>query len=272
MTLMKYFTIFQNESIKFSITKLISVLIYFVITKWKGTVNKIVRNEYNRPPPAHDSPQNIINILNDDCIQAILLKLEFDQDFFNAAEVCIRFQENVKFCLPFRRITFGDDQLRSTIPFELTERFLKIFATNIKCINLNYNETSVYQHHLDLISHYCGNTLRELSIRSRTNHSILTFHLPFAALNKLLLRNVYLHNFNPTYICPELKNLQLFFCYDTEYLKWLENEFSNLTYVEFNFSHLTIEILNEFKQRNSQLMVVEERIINNKPYSVILKK
>lgn len=259
----------------FSFKKFMRTIIFFTIIKWKRALTQSAEDDINIAP-AQDSPKNINNILNDDCIQAILSKLKHAKDFLNAAEVCIRFQENAQLCFPFKRISFGKSNYRHTILFESTEKFVRIFYSRIKCINCKFHVGSthrdhkLYQESLDLISYYCGNTLTELNIMSHASNSILTFRLPLPALNKLQLNNVHFLNFNPTLIFPTLKSLQLLFCYETESLKWLENEFSKLEHVEFKFSRLTIEMFTEFKNRNTQLQIKEEKILGNKPYFVIM--
>lgn len=53
-------------------------------------------------PPPQDSPKHILNALNDKCIQQIFSYLISGGilDFFSAAEVCKKFQENAKACFP----------------------------------------------------------------------------------------------------------------------------------------------------------------------------
>lgn len=52
-------------------------------------------------PPSQNSLNHILNALNDQCIQHVLTYLIGDiRDFYSAAEVCRKFQDNAKKCYP----------------------------------------------------------------------------------------------------------------------------------------------------------------------------
>lgn len=57
-------------------------------------------------PPAQDSPKNILNILNNDCLQAIFRKVDNMRDIYSVAHVCVRFQQNAIECSTFREVEF----------------------------------------------------------------------------------------------------------------------------------------------------------------------
>lgn len=93
----------------------------------------LLRNAQMAPP--HDSPSNILNTLNDDCIQAILVRITNVPDFANASQACERFQENAKLCFPSR---FKSIELCSCELFKNREAllsFFRIFGNSIRSIS-----------------------------------------------------------------------------------------------------------------------------------------
>lgn len=62
-------------------------------------------------PAAEGSTRHILNVLNDDCIQAILRKLPNINDYLNAVEVCSRFRYNAGGGLPssLKKLRILDD-------------------------------------------------------------------------------------------------------------------------------------------------------------------
>lgn len=81
--------------------------------------------------PAHDSPNNILNTLNDFCIQEILRRLE-SVDFFNASMTCKRLHENAKMC--FLIVFQPDTFIRIEKPTKVddVQYILNMFGHSIK--------------------------------------------------------------------------------------------------------------------------------------------
>lgn len=112
-------------------------------------------------PPAQDSPKNIINILDDDCLQAVLLKLEDVYDFFRAAEVCTRFQNNAKQCFPFKSILFthelGLDRWKSydVVLHDDADKLLSLFGAKIQSIKCEFDRLKhIHDHFLNMMAIY----------------------------------------------------------------------------------------------------------------------
>lgn len=89
-------------------------------------------------PTAEDSPHNILNALNDFCLQMILERIDYACDFLSAAEVCKRFQANAKACFSktFSHITVVDIGERNYcyLEEEVTQRFVSLFGHNLQSI------------------------------------------------------------------------------------------------------------------------------------------
>lgn len=191
-----------------------------------------------RVPPPQDSPKNIINILNNDCLQAILLEIKDVHDFYRAAKVCTRFQNNAKECFPFKKLRIAytlepRGRIHDIVLFDDADAFLSVFGSEIKfleCDFLHHNPNYVhyYDNKIETMAKYCGNTLVELQI---TRGEFKKFR-PFQMLKKLKLINGSIHNFDPVVAFPELKNLHL------DYVKinnmdWIAHKFSNLECINF---------------------------------------
>lgn len=206
--------------------------------------------------PAQDSPMNIVNILNDDCIQGILLKLDDLNDFWNAAHVCLRFQENAKMCFPFKSVQFsmcGEKRDKNEFPFDSAEEFLSLFGPRIKFISCSFASLSMnigfQEKILHLISQFCGTTLNELEI---IGHNILFLKSSFPVLKKLKLDGIAFYNSNAPSMFPELQSLELYKISETVY--WLENSFSMLQCVKMELvARLTDAMFIEFQSRNPQI-------------------
>lgn len=210
-------------------------------------------------PPAQDSLKNIVNILNDDCLQLILLKLDKVWDFWRAAEVCTRFQENAKICFPFKEMIFfysGECFVKSKnnyIHFNQAENFLKLFSHKIKSISCYlYNGDNPVKS-ISLISKYCWETLIELKMMGTPFDQVYELEFPFEALEKLHVDGT--HGFkNPNASFPNLKNLKISLLPRTEStLDWIANNFSKLEQVSFGITDLSTDLFIEFQNRNPQL-------------------
>lgn len=216
--------------------------------------------DINVPPP-QNSPKNIINILNNDCLQAILLKIENVNDFYKAAKVCTRFQNNAKICFPFKKLRIActlepQEMIDNIILHEDAENFLSIFATKIECLHItlthkisNSNDDHFHDNVIDMIAKYCGNTLVELQIfRGKFND----FRQPFEVLKIFRICQCSIRNFDPTVAFPELKGLQVS-SMKIDNVDWLANKFPNLECFHISHTILTDDLFIKFQLLNPQL-------------------
>lgn len=143
-------------------------------------------------PPAVDSPLNILVALDNNCIQEILSRLKTRADFFNAAEVCTRFQANAISCFPpeLGEISIGSlphgEKRGDEIPTQHSHRFLSIFGRLIKEIHwfASGNPTNDSKI-LEAIARFCGKTLIGFHIRNYNSKFPKKMH--FKALQRLTL-------------------------------------------------------------------------------------
>lgn len=232
-------------------------------------------------PPEENSPKNIMNILNDDCLQAILLKIDKVQDFHSAAEVCTRFQENAKICFPFKKIWLGDSdpvyppgnlENKSKISDCLInspslENFLTIFGSQIKSIDCNYPPAQnpklviiryidvdhvLVDKNLDLITKHCANTLDKLRVYIKGGH-VWNLRSPFRVLRTLDLGCAIKH-IDPALLFPEI-NSSFFTCYHrfAGSANLLANKFLKLENASLCGPEITNEQFVEFLDRNPQI-------------------
>lgn len=76
-------------------------------------------------PPAQDSPQHILNMLNDDCIEHILHSLKNAKDYLSAAQTCVRFQYASKMAAPAYITNLELDKVSSL------REYLRVFQNQI---------------------------------------------------------------------------------------------------------------------------------------------
>lgn len=206
-------------------------------------------------PPAQESPKNIVNILNDDCLQLILLKLDKVCDFWRAAKVCTRFQENAKICYPFKRLSFSAEIWKGYTLFEHMEGILKLFGHRIKsisCISHSRNKILNHNEHFALISKYCRKTLTELELR--TCDTIYDFKLPFEALEKLNMhRCSFILRTEASFIFPNLRYLKFHYSQCDKNVQWLVNHFPKLQEFYFDLLSISDDKFAEFQNHNPQL-------------------
>lgn len=82
-------------------------------------------------PPPQNSPNHILDALSDKCIQRILSYLIRDiRDFYSAAKVCRKFQDNAKECYPsiYTDFHLGLDAVHH-LSLKHVKKFLSILAT-----------------------------------------------------------------------------------------------------------------------------------------------
>lgn len=219
--------------------------------------------------PLQDSPKNILNILNDDCIQAILVRIEYLRDFLSVAETCRRFQRNAKEC--FRSIYgFGNilflgefsNNLRninhtSAMPFNRVHIFLNIFGhliTEIWLSHEDYHDEKSQEEILKIIAHFCGKTLQKLKLR-KFDCDLNTLSL-FSALQRLDVahsvpsRNFETHlNITTLYV----SGIVIKYKKGRPLTDWIVQKFSNLEVAEFHTMNIKRNMLNQFLTLNPQL-------------------
>lgn len=154
-------------------------------------------------PPAHDSPKNILNVLNDDCIELILRRLgsKYNNiDLLNAAATCKRFRETAKRLISrFRSIAIGVKYCRS-----VSDHQVPILLTNFGHLieELRFQPRGKRKNHnvkqndkiFKSIAKYCGKTLKKLEIENY-NPTFNKKNL-FQALEKLILKRAYPKTFH----------------------------------------------------------------------------
>ncbi|XP_031641226.1 uncharacterized protein LOC116352634 [Contarinia nasturtii] len=229
-----------------------------------NTSNKDSNNYSEQLIPAYDSPKNILNILNDHCIQEIFTHLSVRFHFLNVAEVCKKFQENVIKCFPehLKKTEFYSSNFRGMHP-NRTSSFLRIFGHLIKEINLDYCPIrskitpSDYHRlgHFELITSYCTKNLIELKIENSNDVDLnldinITKSSQFQVLEKLSIKNCTLTKFGTF---PKLKDLSLFEV-KLENCDWLTSRFPQLEklYVH-RVRGLNHELFVEFQKNNPKL-------------------
>lgn len=202
-------------------------------------------------PPAHDSPKNILNILDDDCIEHILRQLTPSvrmEDLLNATETCIRFQETAK-------------RLKSAFKSIVIENTCGISTQRLPVLLENFNHLieEIKWHTgwtgnepndeiFKLIVKYCGKTLRKLTIWSYNP----TFNEQnrFQALEDLTLLNAQPKDFH---LESPLKYLTIR-SYSFHNQQWFMRPFPELMEIDFgNDQQFTDGILTEFLLLNPQL-------------------
>lgn len=168
------------------------------------------KSNYLRVPPSQDSPKNIVNILDDDCIRMILLKLDDAVDVWNAAQVCTRFRKISETSSRIKHIQFGyNNVLKDVVSFDSAEDFLSLFGPRIESICCDFGSHSKNvgeadnEKNFNLILKYCGQTLIKLKIVGDGT----TLHLvsPFEALTKLTLFRIYFMKFDRLLMLPKLE-------------------------------------------------------------------
>lgn len=254
------------------------------------------RNSFKRiyinVPPSKDSSKNIVNILNDDCLQKIFSYLDDIVDFLHVAEVCTRFQDNAKLCFPFKHIKLINcdkwPYQEHELSFRYLKRFLSIFGALIKTIQCHFvfdshRKRAELNHYtlkafcveqLGFISEYCARTLIELVV---VDCYAFEVRLPFLVLKKLELLRVNMAKINPFYpkwlyyktFCMNTRKFSensvdrtAFMFPELTHLKfdliynadWIAQHFPKLQHIEFSSARdFTNDAYLEFQRRNPQL-------------------
>lgn len=223
--------------------------------------------------PAMDSSKNILEILNDDCIEAILDKLTNLRDVINVRAVCNSFLWNSRgffhrsdgtLCInDFQDLKIDRDEkeLYYNANVKSVENVLKKYAHLIETIVWKaggYRNKDVFS----LISKYCGETLRELRVE---DHELqFSESQKFQQLNSLEMIGATTVNFDSIYFpIKRLKlksvNISNNFC----------RHFPKLEVVEFDhIDLLTVRKFQEFLYNNHQLKNIKLNFCKNLTSSI----
>lgn len=108
--------------------------------------------DYNVDVPDSESPQNILNTLNDDCLHEILAKLKW-QDLYATADVCHRIRDIAQQVTTKRTLKIMTKVCK---PLWRVERYLRMFGASIRTVHIavNFDVTNIM---LLLLSKYCAN-------------------------------------------------------------------------------------------------------------------
>lgn len=211
-------------------------------------------------PPAPDSPKNILNILNDDCIGEIFRRLRLFKDLLSAAETCTRFQKCamdaeyrfksitiVDRCIdhPINRYGSFTDALLTwqtdVVPLDCVPKLLQNFGHLIKSTGLIVNRVNPNQKNemYELIDRFCGKTLKGLVISDFSNQN------SFQVLKNLIESSL---KFVSSYLPIKL---------NVQQNPWYIRCFPHLKSVCFeDIDQLTNNMLTEFLVMNPQLQVL----------------
>lgn len=179
-------------------------------------------------PPARDSPGHILNVLNDDCIKEIFVRLQNRRDFINAANVCKRFlyvaqnwcshetlqigKENEKFPFNPQASVFIIADLHSLANPFLRDfcAYLSTFGERIRNIewyqNGSCDEEEIMGEIFKAIEHYCGKTLINLAMHGSMKISLTS---AFKVLERFEFYHGVLDRFDPPRSLAYLQLTQL---------------------------------------------------------------
>lgn len=221
-------------------------------------------------PPEQNSPKNILNALNNDCIREVFLRFQNLNDFMNAADVCCRFQQCA---LKSFRSTFGTRTKMGNnhLCQERAESLLRTFGHLIQCMELNCTGDSNRDHEiLRLLSNFGHNTLKELKIVHSERHS---YYIPwidelprFDSLEELELDGKLPNSFQ---VDPPLKKLTIRNIISFEPKPWFVRPFPQLNHMCFNkIINIKHDMLHEFLLLNPQLKQLELTECYSIPFTV----
>lgn len=241
--------------------ELMKILVRYGINGNLSETNFQNVRELDVHPPAENSPKNIMNILNDDCLKAILTKIKDVVDFGNMALVCKRFMQNAIECFPFKRLIIKypfdcHKRLKSEILVDDIDTFLSIFGHRIKHICSYYDfyidTDELHSQTINLIAKYCGKTLSEFHV---IGYGVMNLCTPMQALKTLRVTNLSIENFEFTF--PELENFAWFSDEPVNLSDWIKN-YPKLRNVNIGINDVcSNQIINDmhikFQNLNSQL-------------------
>ncbi|XP_031631287.1 uncharacterized protein LOC116345761 [Contarinia nasturtii] len=168
-------------------------------------------------PPRQDSPNHILNALNNDCIREILIRLYDLEDFLSASKVCVQFEECSLQC-PSSKLRMV--KINSYLSFDNAKTLFKTFGHLIREIELERRDEKPSRliELFKMIETFCRKNLTSLRI-TIGSADVFSKVLDMCSFPKLeclgfdsvsditthLLRTLLSLN-------PQLKRLELLFC------------------------------------------------------------
>ncbi|XP_031634722.1 uncharacterized protein LOC116348011 [Contarinia nasturtii] len=114
---------------------------------------------------AENSPYNILNMLNNDCIEEVFRRVKNVTDFLNMAQVCQRFQNCAKNCFRTQIRCIKINGKDSSVPLERVQELFDLFGPLMQSITFESTfDVEQDDYIFGLITNACGETLAELSI------------------------------------------------------------------------------------------------------------
>lgn len=208
-------------------------------------------------PPAQDSPKNILNILDDDCIEEILRRLKKLEDLLNAASACKRFRETAKSLKwMFRSVAIEDVRhiwiAATIVSAELAPTLLRNFGHLIESVEWKPKRNRERNDEMfKLIVKFCGKTLKRLVISNYNPQFNKRNRLQ--ALERLELYEARPKNFR---LDSHLKYLRIRLS-SLKQQPWFIRPFPHLENVRFELMKLTDDMLTKFLSFNQQLRVLQ---------------
>lgn len=213
-------------------------------------------------PPAQDSPEHILNALNDDCILSILRELTNLRDFLRATEVCTRFQENAKRCFRvlFKQVRVDDSYVT---PYSITvtdlPSFLPIFGEFMQSLewlskeNRNQDNINVFE----MIAKHSDSLNELMSLGQNLDFNTCS---KFKALEAMHITSGAIHNFQSHLKLKYLVLRQV----KIKNIDWLTKPFPKLRLAEFfKIDTLTDDVLIKFLAHNPQLRRLKLSVCEN---------
>ncbi|XP_031630567.1 uncharacterized protein LOC116345395 [Contarinia nasturtii] len=206
---------------------------------------------------AKNSPKNILNSLNNDCIYDIFSKLTNGDDFLNLAQVCTRFQDCAKefFRQHHRYVQMKakkDHQPTNKTVWcpERAEEMFRIFGHLIESINLWCTDDQSRSHQIfQLIARFCDKSLKNIHIAHFDPLIIECAQLP--ALQEISFFEAAPQNL--TFNLP-LKTVRISCMRDKNTCTWFLREFPGIEQADlFLLPLLTDDMFTEFLSQNQKL-------------------
>lgn len=221
-------------------------------------------NEMSRAPNV-DSPENILNVLDDDCIKLIFDKISNIRDFYSISNVCVRFKKiaGIVFsyiikhkCVNFRDYLLNNEDLQMV----QIENFFCEFGSFVESLEISEHYIEQMEDKsntlLKIIHKYCKNLRKlDLQVHGVGNQTVAEIQPLLAKLEYLYLDFACGLDFGAFYDfisnCSQLNTLILTGCQSSELLLSMPNvNFPRL--IEFKITSKNIAIV-EFLELNPQI-------------------
>lgn len=225
-------------------------------------------------PPSNDSPKNILNVLNDDCIGLIFEKIWNIRDFHSISNVCVRFNQIARQIFPSkikrRCVDFKEYLLNyEGVQMIQIENFLRDFGSFVE--SLEVSECDIQEAGgdsntlLKIIHEYCKN-LRELDlhISGVDNQTVSEIQPLLSKLEYLYLGFVCGSDFGPfndfISACTQLNTLTLTGCQSSDEFSMPNVNFPNLINFQINSANIAID---SFLECNPQIETITVKHSSN---------